>query len=171
MKYSEWLKVDIDINIHTTNSRERPTAVYWMTSMPRVQLYLKLWLISAASDSLLSSNYVWSEAHFILYIDSTHNYYKHHLYHYLSPIHLLHFLPRPSRCWGTITYRTITCQSILSHANFILSHANLFYHMLNHYESYLVIMPPFSILSLHNAKTAVEYKREAEFCTLVSSPP
>jgi hypothetical protein len=46
-----------------------------------------------------------------------------------------------------------------------------FYHMPDHYESYLVIMPSFSILSLHNAENPVEYKREAEFCTLVSSPP
>jgi hypothetical protein len=84
----------------------------------------------------------------------------------------------------------ITCRYILSHANLflsqagifyhmpiyfitcwnILSHADLFYHMPDHYESYLVIMPPFGILSLHNAESPVEYKREAEFCTLVSSP-
>ena len=32
-------------------------------------------------------------------------------------------------------------------------------------------MPPFSILSLHNAETTLEYKREAEFCTLVRFPP
>ena len=38
-------------------------------------------------------------------------------------------------------------------------------------ESYLVIMPPFSILSLHNAETTLEYKRETEFCTLVSFLP
>ena len=31
-------------------------------------------------------------------------------------------------------------------------------------------MPPFSIHSLYNAETAIEYKREAEFCTLVSFP-
>ena len=78
----------------------------------------------------------------------------------------------------------ITCRFILSQAGIfyhmpiyfitcrnILSHADLFYHMPDHYESYLVIMPPFSILSLHNAESPVEYKREAEFCTLVRFPP
>ena len=43
--------------------------------------------------------------------------------------------------------------------------------MPDYYESFLVIMPPFSIHSLYNAETTIEYKREAEFCTLVSFPP
>jgi hypothetical protein len=58
----------------------------------------------------------------------------------------------------------ITCQFILSQEYFI---TDLFYHMPDHYESYLVIMPLFSVLSLHNTETTVEYKRETEFCTLV----
>ena len=62
------------------------------------------------------------------------------------------------------TGRIITCQ-------LGLSHAKIFYHMPDHYESLLVIMPPFSIHSLYNAETTIEYKRETKFCTLVSSPP
>jgi len=65
----------------------------------------------------------------------------------------------------------ITCRFIFITSWNILSHADLFYHMPDQYESYLVIMPPFSILSLHNAESPVEYKREAEFCTLVRFPP
>ena len=117
-----------------------------------------------------------------LTLDLMHKYYKQHPYHYHFLIRPLHSLTRPS---GHLDPRIITCQYNLSHADIyiitcrfifitcrnILSHADLFYHILDHYESYLVIMPPFSILSLHNAKTTLEYKRETEFCTLVSSPP
>jgi len=40
--------------------------------------------------------------------------------------------------------------------------------MPEHYDSHLVIM---QVLSLYNAETAIEYKREAKFCTLDISPP
>ena len=64
----------------------------------------------------------------------------------------------------------ITSQNILSHAKYFIT-CQIFYHMPDHYESFLVIMPPFSIHSLYNAETAIEYKREAKFCTLVRFPP
>ena len=94
-------------------------------------------------------------------IDFTHNYYKHHLYHHT-------LLTKALKMLG---YSQNSSPTELSHANLFYHMPILFYYMPDHYRSYLVIMPPFSILSLHNTKTAIEYKREAEICTLVSSPP
>jgi len=119
------------------------------------------WISNLWRTPVSGSNYVWSEFHFIPY-PSPHTYLLQTLF--LPFTHLptwpLHLLLRPLRCLDTVriahnppTGGIVICQFALSHAK-IFYHkpkyfitCQIFYHMPDHYDSHLVIMPLFRYLA------------------------